>query len=205
MLDREKDPRQESRLIKPLLVSRLSHFFYQNSGLVIAIFFTTAFIGYLFLIMMGKAVAFELADDNMKSLGTSFGFNHADIIAFLAARTDEMINAYINFNKVWDTLFGLIYGLMYVVWMSVLFKPYTQKVGFLNLLPFAQVLFDWLENYALASLANQYLIDGVISSPIAKLASVFCMLKWVCSGFTSTLILVGIILMIAQTIKNKKI
>ena len=204
MLDREKDPRQESRLIKPLLVSRLSHFFYQNSGLVIAIFFTTAFIGYLFLIMMGKAVAFELADDNMKSLGTSFGFNHADIIAFLAARTDEMINAYINFNKVWDTLFGLIYGLMYVVWMSVLFKPYAQKLGFLNLLPFAQVLFDWLENYALASLANQYLIDGLISSPIAKIASIFCMFKWVCFGFTFTLILVGIILMIAQVIKNRK-
>ena len=204
MLDREKDPRQESRLIKPLLVSRLSHFFYQNSGLVIAIFFTTAFIGYLFLIMMGKAVAFELADDNMKSLGTSFGFNHADIIAFLAARTDEMINAYINFNKVWDTLFGLIYGLMYVVWMSVLFKPYAQKLGFLNLLPFAQVLFDWLENYALASLANQYLIDGLISSPIAKIASIFCMFKWVCFSFTFTLILVGIILMIAQVIKNRK-
>ena len=204
MLDREKDPRQESRLIKPLLVSRLSHFFYQNSGLVIAIFFTTAFIGYLFLIMMGKAVAFELADDNMKSLGTSFGFNHADIIAFLSARTDEMINAYINFNKVWDTLFGLIYGLMYVVWMSVLFKPYAQKVGFLNLLPFAQVLFDWLENYALASLANQYLIDGLISSPIAKIASIFCMFKWVCFSFTFTLILVGIILMIAQVIKNRK-
>ena len=204
MLDREKDPRQESRLIKPLLVSRLSHFFYQNSGLVIAIFFTTAFIGYLFLIMMGKAVAFELADDNMKSLGTSFGFNHADIIAFLAARTDEMINAYINFNKVWDTLFGLIYGLMYVVWMSVLFKPYTQKVGFLNLLPFAQVLFDWLENYALASLANQYLVDGLIPSQNAKLASVFCMSKWVCSGATFTLILVGIILMIARVIKIRK-
>ena len=153
---------------------------------------------------MGKAAGFELADGNMKSLGTSFGFNHADIIAFLAVRTDEMVNAYINFNKVWDTLFGLIYGLMYVVWISVLFKPCAQEVGFLNLLPFAQVLFDWLENYALALLANQYLIDGLISSPIAKLASVFCMFKWVCSGFTFTLILVGIILMIAQAIKNKK-
>ena len=204
MLDREKEPRQEGRLIKPLLVSRLSHFFYQNSGLVIAVFFTIIFIGYLFLIMMGKAAGFELADGNMKSLGTSFGFNHADIIAFLATRTDEMITAYINFNKVWDTLFGLIYGLMYVVWMSVLFKPYAQKVGFLNLLPFSQVLFDWLENYALASLANQYLIDGLISSQIAKLASVFCMFKWVCSGFTFTLILMGIILMIAQAIKNRK-
>ena len=204
MLDREKDPRQESRLIKPLLVSRLSHFFYQNSGLVIAIFFTIVFIGYLFLIMMGKAAGFELADGSMKSLGTSFGFNHADIIAFLAARTDEMINAYINFNKVWDTLFGLIYGLMYVVWMSVLFKPFAQKIGYLNLFPFAQVLFDWLENYALASLANQYLVDGLISLPIAKLASVFCMFKWVCSGLIFTLILVGIILRIARVIKNRK-
>jgi hypothetical protein len=204
MLDKEKDTKQEDRLIKPLLVSRLSHFFYQNSGILIAVFFTIVFIGYLFFIMMGKAAGFEMADGNIKSLGTSFGFDHADIIIFLAARTDEMINAYINFNKVWDTLFGLIYGLMYVVWMSVLFKPSAQKVGFLNLFPFAQVLFDWLENYALASLANQYLVDGLISLPIAKLASVFCMLKWVCSGFTSILILVGIILIIAQAIKNKK-
>ena len=110
MLNREKDPKQDGRLIKPLLVSRLSHFFYQNSGLVTAVFFTIVFTSYLFLIMMGKAAGFELADGNMKSLGTSFGFNHADIVSFLAARTDEMINAYINFNKVWDTLFGLIYG-----------------------------------------------------------------------------------------------
>ena len=204
MLNGEKDTKQEGRLIKPLLVSRLSHSFYQNSSLVMAAFFTIVFIGYLFLIMMGKSSGFELADGNMKSLGTSFGFDHEDIIVFLAARTDEMIIAYINFNKVWDTLFGLIYGLMYVVWMSVLFKPYAQKVGFLNLFPFAQVFFDWLENYALASLANQYLVDGLISSPIAKLASVFCMLKWVCSGFTFTLIFVGIILMIAQAIKNRK-
>ena len=204
MIGKENDTKQEGRLIKPLLVSRLSHFFYQNSGIFIAVFFTIVFIGYLFFIMIGKAAGFELADGNIKSLGTSFGFDHADIIAFLAARTDEMINAYINFNKVWDTLFGLIYGLMYVVWISFLFKPSAQKVGFLNLFPFAQVLFDWLENYALASLANQYLVDGMISLPIAKLASVFCMLKWVCSGLTSTLILVGIILTIAQAIKNKK-
>ena len=204
MLNRKKDSKQDGRLIKPLLVSRLSHFFYQNSGLVTAVFFTIVFTSYLFLIMMGKVEGFELADGNIKSLGTSFGFDYVDIIVFLAARTDEMINAYINFNKVWDTLFGLIYGLMYVVWMSVLFKPFAQKIGYLNLFPFAQVLFDWLENYALASLANQYLVDGLISSPIAKLASVFCIFKWVCSGLTLTLILIGGILVITQAIKNKR-
>ena len=202
--DRKIIIKQKGRLIKQLLVTRSSHFFYQNSSIATAVFSTIFFISYLFLIMMGKAAGFELADGSMKSLGTSFGFNHADIVAFLAARTDAMINAYINFNKVWDTLFGLIYGLMYVVWISVLFKPFAQKVGFLNLFPFAQVLFDWLENYALASLANQYLVDGLISLPIAKLASVFCMFKWVCSGLIFTLILVGIILRIARVIKNRK-
>ena len=202
--DRKVIIKQKGRLIKQLLVTRSSHFFYQNSSIATAVFSTIFFISYLFLIMMGKAAGFELADGSMKSLGTSFGFNHADIVAFLAARTDAMINAYINFNKVWDTLFGLIYGLMYVVWISVLFKPFAQKVGFLNLFPFAQVLFDWLENYALASLANQYLVDGLISLPIAKLASVFCMFKWVCSGLIFTLILVGIILRIARVIKNRK-
>ena len=55
---------------------------------------------------MGKAAGFGLVDGDMKSLGTSFGFGHADITVFLAARTDEMTKAYINFNKVWDTLFG---------------------------------------------------------------------------------------------------
>ena len=202
--DRKVIIKQKGRLIKQLLVTRSSNFFYQNSSIATAVFSTIFFISYLFLIMMGNAAGFELADGSMKSLGTSFGFNHADIVAFLAARTDAMINAYINFNKVWDTLFGLIYGLMYVVWISVLFKPFAQKVGFLNLFPFAQVLFDWLENYALASLANQYLVDGLISLPIAKLATVFCMFKWVCSGLIFTLILVGIILRIARVIKNRK-
>ena len=80
--------------------------------------------------MMGKAAGFGLVDGDMKSLGTSFGFGHSDITVFLAARTDEITKAYINFNKVWDTLFGLIYGLIYVVWMSVSFKPFIQKFGF---------------------------------------------------------------------------
>lgn len=66
-----------------------------------------------------------------------------------------------------------------------------------------QVFFDWLENYTLAALANQYLVDGMFSSVNAKLASIFSIFKWVCSGLTLTLILIGAILMIAQAIKNK--
>jgi len=201
MFDQEEKMEQLS--VRPMIIKPFSNFFYQFSSIWIAILLTIVFIGYLVLVLMVKSTGFELSDGNIKSLGTSFGFDKADIVLFLATRTKEMIKAYINFNQIWDTLFGLIYGLMYVVWVSVLFKPFSKKVGVLNLFPFIQVLFDWLENYTLAAVANQYLADGVFSSVNAKLASIFSIFKWVCSGLTLTLILIGAILMIAQAIKNK--
>ena len=194
----------EQLSVRPMIIKPFSNFFYQFSSIWIAILLTIVFIGYLVLVLMVKSTGFELSDGNIKSLGTSFGFDKADIVLFLATRTKEMIEAYINFNQIWDTVFGLIYGLMYVVWVSVLFKPFSKKVGVLNLFPFIQVLFDWLENYTLAAVANQYLADGVFSSVNAKLASIFSIFKWVCSGLTLTLILIGGILVIAQAIKNKR-
>ena len=200
MLDGKDQSTKKTGLFEVLNLKGISQFFYQNSNLVTGVSLTIIFIGYLVLVMMGKGAAFELADSNMRSLGTSFGFDQADIHAFLSARSKEMITAYITFNQVWDVLFGLIYGLMYVVWVSVLLKPLSHKVGGLNLVPFLQVLFDWLENYQLALLANQYLNDGMISPANAKLASVFSMFKWACASLTYTLILIGIILMIRRAV-----
>ena len=203
MLDEKDQSTKKTGLFEVLNLKGISQFFYQNSNLVTGVSLTIIFIGYLVLVMMGKGAAFELADSNMRSLGTSFGFDQADIHAFLSARSKEMITAYITFNQVWDVLFGVIYGLMYVVWVSVLLKPLSHKVGGLNLVPFLQVLFDWLENYQLALLANQYLNDGMISQANAKLASVFSMLKWACASLTYILILIGIILMIRRAVKRK--
>ena len=203
MLDEKDQSTKKTGLFEVLNLKGISQFFYQNSNLVTGVSLTIIFIGYLVLVMMGKGAAFELADSNMRSLGTSFGFDQADIHAFLSARSKEMITAYITFNQVWDVLFVVIYGLMYVVWVSVLLKPLSHKVGGLNLVPFLQVLFDWLENYQLALLANQYLNDGMISAANAKLASVFSMFKWACSSLTYILILIGIILMIRRAVKRK--
>ena len=203
MLDEKDQSTKKTGLFEVLNLKGISQFFYQNSNLVTGVSLTIIFIGYLVLVMMGKGAAFEVADSNMRSLGTSFGFDQADIHAFLSARSKEMITAYITFNQVWDVLFGVIYGLMYVVWVSVLLKPLSHKVGALNLVPFLQVLFDWLENYQLALLANQYLNDGMISPANAKLASVFSMFKWACASLTYTLILIGIILMIRRAVKRK--
>ncbi len=164
---------------------------------------TSVFAAYLVLVLTGKGAAFAVADSSVRSLGTALGFGQAEILAFLAERSDQMILAYIEFNQVWDTLFGLIYGVMYVVWVSVLFKPYSQKVGILNLLPFGQVIFDWVENFALSALSSQYLADGTVSSSIALLASTSSAIKWGFSLLVYVVIVVGIVMRIVGAVKRR--
>ena len=190
-----------SRKFGPL--SRASRSFYANSNLVTGLLATAVFAGYLVVVLSGKGTAFAVADSSVRSLGTSLGFGQAEILAFLSERSDPMILAYIEFNQVWDTLFGLIYGVMYVIWMSVLFKPYSQKVGILNLLPFGQVFFDWIENFALSALSSQYLVDGTISSSIALLASTSSAIKWGFSLLVYVVIVVGIVMRIARAVKRR--
>jgi len=180
---------------------RASEFFYAKSTLVTALIATAAFAGYTLLVLSGQGKAFEVANSTIKSLGTSLGFGQAEILAFFAERSTQQISAYITFNQVWDSLYGVIYGVMYVAWVSVLLKPYSQKVGMLNLLPFGQVLFDWLENFGVSSLASQYLADGTISSTTAQLASTASSIKWAFALLVYGVILVGII---ARTVGELK-
>ena len=185
-------------------LDRASKFFYTKSNLVTGLLATSVFAGYLVFFLTGKGTAFEVANSTVRSLGTSLGFGQAEILAFFAERSDQMIDAYISFNQIWDTLFGLIYGLMYVIWVSVLFKPYSQRFGVLNLLPFGQVVSDWLENYALAELSSQFLADGAISSSTALIASTASTIKWVFSLLVYVVILVGIVMRISRAVKRRR-
>jgi hypothetical protein len=65
------------------------------------------------------------------------------------------------------------------------------------------VVFDWLENFALVALSNQFLADGVISPSTAVLASTASVFKWVFSLLIYVLILVGIVMRIARAVKRR--
>jgi len=185
------------------LLRRASEFFYAKSTLVTALVATAAFASYTLLVLSGQGKAFEVANSTVKSLGTSLGFGQAEILAFFAERSVQQISAYITFNQVWDSFYGVIYGVMYVAWVSVLLKPYSEKVGMLNLLPFGQVLFDWLENVGVSSLASQYLADGTISSSTALIASTSSSIKWAFALLVYGVILVGIVARIAGALKGR--
>jgi hypothetical protein len=87
---------------------RASEFFYAKSTLVTALIATAAFVGYTLLVLSGQGKAFEVANSTIKSLGTSLGFGQAEILAFFAERSTQQISAYITFNQVWDSLYGVI-------------------------------------------------------------------------------------------------
>lgn len=204
MIDANKAAAGDTVAAKSAKRLGLSGFFYQRSNLVLAAVLTAVFGGYLLFVSIPQSASFAVSGNGPQSLGTSIGFNSTDVLAFLASRTEDMILGYIASNQIWDTLFALIYGVMYVVWLSVLFKPFAQRVAWLNLLPFGQVIFDWLENFALASLSSQYLTDGVVSSSLAQLASVSAIIKWVFSGVVTLSIAVGIVARVTRAIKNRK-
>jgi hypothetical protein len=201
MSSKSTEGTNQSRTFGPL--TRASQFFYAKSSLVTAVLATLVFAGYTVLVLSGQGKAFEVANSSIKSLGTSLGFGQAEILAFLAERSADQIAAYITFNQVWDTLFGVIYGVMYVVWASLLLKPYSQKVGILNLLPFGQVLFDWLENIGLATVSSEYLADGTISASTAQLASTASSIKWAFALLVYGVILVGIIARTVGALKRR--
>jgi len=204
MVDANKATAGNGVPAKPVKRVGLSGFFYQRSSLLLAVLLTAVFGGYLLFVSIPQSASFAAPGSGPQSLGTSIGFDSSDVLAFLASRTEDMILGYIASNQIWDTLFALIYGVMYVVWLSVLFRPFAHRVAWLNLLPFGQVIFDWLENFALASLSSQYLTDGVVSSSLAQLASVSAMIKWVFSGVVTLSIAVGIVARITRAIKNRK-
>ena len=199
-----KSTESKNLSIKSGPLSRASRFFYTKSSLVTALLATSVFAGYLVFVLMGQGKAFEVANSSVRSLGTSFGFGQAEILSFLAERSNQQINAYINFNLIWDSLFALIYGVMYVFWVSLLFEPYSQKFGVLNLLPFGQVVFDWFENFGLATLSKQYLADGTISSTTAQFASITSTIKWGFSLLVYGVILVGIVMRIVRAVKRRR-
>ena len=187
---------------KPGVISRLSQFFFKISNVKIGIIATALFSGYLlFLSFLGKS--FEVGEGKVNSLGTTFGFGVDDVRDFFTARSDKMITSYIEFNQVWDFIFAIIYGVMYVIWLSIIYKSYSKKNWLVNLIPLIQVIFDWVENFSIASLARTYLFDGTISTSTVTLASTSSIFKWVVSIFVYILILYGIVLRLLKAKKNK--
>ncbi len=184
-------------------MNKMSKFFYDKSSFILAILSTIIFLTYLLNVLVAKSVPFDVTGGMPKSLGTTFGFGETEILSYLSVRTNEMIHSYINFNLIWDSLFSVLYGVMYTFWLSYLYRPFQNKLRTFNLLPFAQVLFDWIENLNLALISDNYLKTETIQTLYSQIASYSNMIKWIISILVISLIIIGFVLSIMSFIKKK--
>ncbi len=184
-------------------MNKLSKFFYRCSNFYLAISITLVWLFFLYFVFIGKALEFQVPNANVQSLGTAFGFNETKISDFLTSRSEEKIKSYIELLQIWDMIFALIYGIMHVVWVSFFLKYNQSRLGRLNLFPLNQVFFDFMENFELSVICNQYLLDGTFSSGSVQRASIYCMIKWTCYFLVIGLILIGLILFIFRSLRNK--
>ena len=184
-------------------MNKLSQFFYRCSNFYLAISITLVWQFFLYFVFIDKALEFQVPNANVQSLGTAFGFDETKISDFLTSRSEEKIKYYIELLQIWDMIFALIYGIIFMVWLSFLLKHHQSGLGRLNLFPLNQVFFDFMENIELSVICNQYLLDGTFSSGSAQRASIYCMIKWTCYAFTIGLIVIGLILFIFR-IAGKK-
>jgi len=159
-----------------------------NKTLYVATLSTLIMILYAQFVLGHFSTCFSI-DGALNSLGLSFGYSSAEVFAFLDIRTEEQLLCYANFLKVWDSLFPILYTIMYIYWIIYLFKNWH----YISILPLMHMISDWLENYYEISIVNEYLRFGEISNQLVSTGSILTTIKWILSILTYIIILYGII------------
>ena len=160
-----------------------------NRTLYLAIGLTLAFFLYITLVLGPISNCFAV-DVGSNSLGLSFSYTKEMVQNFFETRDQEQLLCYRQFLLIWDTIFALIYTLMYASWIMYLFN---EKRLFL-IIPILGMLADWAENYTEILMLKTYLSSNLISDTLVSIGSGINSFKWILSSLTYLIILIGIII-----------
>lgn len=139
-------------------------------------------------------------ENGLNSLGLSFGYSNEDVLLFLESRSIQQLHGYVDFLKVWDTIFPLVYTLMYTLWIMYFFR----KSRYLIIIPCMHMLADWIENYIEVSMVNQYIDIGALNETLVAQGSFVTMTKWVLSMLTYGIIVFGVIRTLKYALSRHK-
>jgi hypothetical protein len=139
-------------------------------------------------------------EKGINTLGLQLGYSHETVHQFVHERNSNQLECYIRFTGVWDTIFPILYGSMYIAWLALLFRSKVIVFG----LPLIRVLSDWIENYLEISMIQQYLHDGTVNRAMTTMSSTCSGFKWLLSIVIYCTLIVGIILLIWKRNKARQ-
>lgn len=188
-------------------MKRLSDLFYKKTNLFIAILFTVAMVGYASLVLGGKSECFsQQLNEGQKVLGLKLGYTHEYAVSFFNSLDSDELICYKNLILIWDNIFPILYGIMYILWISLIYRNIDFKYSnfrLLNIFPLFHILMDWTENFAELNLVNQFTVNNSISLVSVKFSSYVSLIKWSSSFITYGILITGLAMIISKKLKNK--
>ena len=157
----------------------------------------------LFMLLVLPKMAGRLSEMTgvTQSPDTSFIYSATDLYAMAEAYGAEGRAYYIYQRFTFDLIWPLVYLLFFLALITLLYRqlPSTSSLRLVNLLPFAGVLFDLLENSGAAYVMYRY------PEPVpflAALVPVFTIFKWLFIGLSSLAILAGVVILLLKRIST---
>jgi hypothetical protein len=122
----------------------------------------------------------------------------------VAAYGEQGRSVYRIFALTADIAYPIIYSIFLGLAITFLFRrifPLESGLQKLNLLPFAALVFDVLENLGIVALLSTY---PQKFTWLAVITSLINFIKWVCAGGSTLLVLAGLVGWLVVSLKNPK-
>lgn len=129
------------------------------------------------------------------------------IIELFKNMSNDSLHCYVQMLKLQDAIFPFVYGLMYITWLSFIYKNIIfkkQYFRYINIYPIIPIVMDWIENIFEYSVVSQYINTAIVNPEYVKLASLATIFKWSASFVNYVIILIGIVLLIRKKYKKSR-
>lgn len=126
------------------------------------------------------SIKFSSTDLPLQLLDTNMNYTPQEAIEHIKSLTSQERVGNIKITLIADTIYPLIYSLLFSFILSILFKNYSDSsslLKYINLFPLFAMLADITENFSIIALI---LSHPNYSNLAAKIASVATPIKWGC-------------------------
>jgi hypothetical protein len=184
-------------------MKNLSKFLYRiaNGKLLLSLLFIYALFPAYFLKNAEEKIN-QLAGKKVDIIDLSVGFNPQKTLQQVADYGDEARAYYAQTEMTTDVAYPIVYTSLFCIILTLLFHNKAYKpFKFINLLPFAAMFSDFLENFTIVTLLKSFPNPSEI---VAFFCEIFKMAKWISLGFVIVFVFYGLIRLAFKMAQMKK-
>lgn len=168
----------------------ISNFLYRIANWKSLVLFLAIYVVFpAYFLKNAEAKINELAGKEVGIVDLTIGFNPQQTLDMVAAYGDEARAYYAQVEMTIDVVYPIVYAILIGIILSLLFK--NTALSMVNVLPFATVLLDYIENSNTVTLLYSYPQQSMF---FATLCEIFKLSKWLSLGVIILFIIYGLIL-----------